>query len=60
MTFDIKKFFEIKNMQLFYFLNILFIYLCFVFERKTLDAFYLWIIGFVFYLGVCYHFLKIK
>jgi len=60
MTFDIKKFFEKKNMQLFYVLNILFIYLCFVFERKILDAFYLWIISFVFYLFTTYLYKKTR
>ena len=49
-----------KDLQFFYFINIIFFYLCFLLERETLDIFYLWIINFTFYLLISYLTKKVK
>ena len=49
-----------KDLQFFYFINIIFFYLCFLLERETLDILYLWIINFTFYLLISYLIKKVK
>ena len=49
-----------KDLQFFYFINIIFFYLCFLLEREALDIFYLWIINFTFYLLISYLIKKVK
>ena len=49
-----------KDLQFFYFINIIFFYLCYLFESEALDILYLWIINFTFYLLTSYLSKKVK